>query len=114
MNIMTGPVISGPIPRFLSSAGEKLQSFLPRRLRSGIPVVPVVRLQGVIGMSSTPLRSSLSLASVARQLDRAFAMRGARAIALLINSPGGSPVQSHLIHRRIRDLAAEKKLPVIA
>jgi signal peptide peptidase SppA len=114
MNIMTEPVISGPISRFLSSAGEKLQSFLPRRLRSGIPVVPVVRLQGVIGMSSTPLRSSLSLASVARQLDRAFAMRGARAVALLINSPGGSPVQSHLIHRRIRDLAAEKKLPVIA
>ena len=114
MNIMAGPAISGPILRFLSTAGEKLRSFLPRRLRSGIPVVPVVRLQGVIGMSSTPLRSSLSLASVARQLDRAFAMRGARAVALVINSPGGSPVQSHLIHRRIRDLAAEKKLPVLA
>jgi serine protease SohB len=73
----------------------------------------VIRLAGVIGMSS-PLRPGLMLASVARQLERAFAMRKARAVALLINSPGGSPVQSHLIYLRIRSLAAEKKLPVIA
>jgi serine protease SohB len=67
----------------------------------------------VIGVS-TPLRPGLMLASLARQLERAFAMRNARAVALLINSPGGSPVQSHLIYLRIRSLAAEKKLPVIA
>ena len=85
----------------------------PRRLWGDVPVVPVVRLAGVIGMSS-PLRPGLMLASVARQLERAFAMRKARAVALLINSPGGSPVQSHLIYLRIRSLAAEKKLPVIA
>jgi signal peptide peptidase SppA len=54
------------------------------------------------------------LSTVARSLERAFNVRHARAVALLINSPGGSPAQSHLIHRRIRDLAAEKKLPVIA
>src|SRR5207253_5617201 len=51
---------------------------------------------------------------VARQLERAFAMRNAKAVALVINSPGGSPVQSHLIYRRIRDLAAEKGRRVIA
>jgi signal peptide peptidase SppA len=51
---------------------------------------------------------------MARPLERAFAMRNARAVALVINSPGGSPVQSHLIYRRIRQLAEEKKRPVIA
>jgi len=77
------------------------------------PLVPVVRLAGVIGFS-TPLRPSLTLASVARMLDRAFAARNAAAIALSINSPGGSPTQSHLIWRRIRDLAQEKNRRVIA
>jgi signal peptide peptidase SppA len=73
----------------------------------------VVRLSGVIGIS-TPLKSGLTLASVARPLERAFGMRRAQAVALVINSPGGSPVQSHLIYRRIRELAAENKRPVIA
>ena len=57
---------------------------------------------------------ALTLASVARPLERAFTMRRASAVALVINSPGGSPVQSHLIYRRIRALAAEHKRPVIA
>ena len=86
---------------------------LPKRFRGDIPVVPVVQLSGVIGFS-TPLKPGLTLAGVARQLDRAFGMRHARAVALVVNSPGGSPAQSHLIYRRIRALAAEKKLPVIA
>jgi serine protease SohB len=93
--------------------GKSLRPLIPKRLRGDIPVVPVVKLAGVIGFS-TPLKPGLSLASVARQLDRAFGMRHARAVALAINSPGGSPVQSHLIYRRIRALSAEKKLPVIA
>ena len=75
--------------------------------------MPVVRLSGVIGIS-TPLKPGLTLASVARSLDRAFSMRNARAVALSINSPGGSAAQSHLIYRRIRALADEKKIPVIA
>jgi serine protease SohB len=81
-------------------------------LRRGA-VVPVVRLSGMIGFS-TPLRPGLTLASIARPLERAFAVKRASAVALLINSPGGSPVQSHLIHRRIRALAAEHKRAVIA
>jgi signal peptide peptidase SppA len=86
--------------------------WLPARLRRGTPVVPVVRLSGVIG-AVTPLRPGMTLAGVARLLERAFAMKNARAVALMINSPGGSPVQSRQIYLRIRQLAAEKNLPVL-
>lgn len=90
-----------------------IQPVLPARFRSDIAVVPVVRLAGTIGLS-TPLRPGLTLAGVAKTLDRAFAVPRARAVALVINSPGGSPVQSHLIFQRIRQLAAEKTVPVLA
>src|SRR6516225_5053228 len=99
--------------QLFASAREVLRPILPRRIRGDIPIVPVVRLSGVIGLS-TPLKPGLTLANVARPLDRAFRMRKARAVALLINSPGGSPVQSHLIYRRIRQLALEHGRRVIA
>jgi signal peptide peptidase SppA len=86
---------------------------VPRRFRSDIPVVPVVRLTGVIGVV-TPLRPGLLLSTIAKSLQRAFDVPRARAVALIINSPGGSPSQSHLIFRRIRQLAEEKKIPVLA
>jgi signal peptide peptidase SppA len=86
--------------------------YLPARFRPGTTVVPVVRLSGVIG-AVTPLRPGLTLASVARVLERAFSYRHAKAVALVINSPGGSPVQSRQIFLRIKQLAAEKKLPVL-
>jgi len=91
---------------------ERLIELLPARLRPGIAVVPVVRLSGVIG-AVTPLRPGMSLAGVARTLERAFEVKNAKAVALMINSPGGSPVQSRQIYVRIRQLAAEKKLPVL-
>jgi signal peptide peptidase SppA len=79
------------------------------------PTVPVVRLSGVIAPTGGLLASrSLSIDSVAPLLKRAFDMRGAKAVALAINSPGGSPVQSSLIAQRIRLHAVEKNLPVIA
>ncbi len=90
-----------------------LGRLLPARFRTDIPVVPVVRLNGVIGAGS-PLRGGLTLSGTSRALERAFSTRNARAVALSINSPGGSPTQSHLIFRRIRQLAEEKNLPVIA
>src|SRR5208337_1473248 len=96
-----------------AKAFAALRPLIPKRFRRDQPVVPVVRLTGVIGFG-TPLRPGLSLASVARTLDRAFAMRNAPAVALAINSPGGSPAQSHLIFRRIRELAKEKGRRVIA
>ena len=97
----------------LERTAKFLQPVLPRRFRADMPVVPVVRLSGIIGFS-TPLRPGLTLASVAKPLERAFAWPRARAVALLINSPGGSAVQSHLVFQRIRQLSREKERPVIA
>jgi signal peptide peptidase SppA len=90
----------------------RLMELVPARLRRATAVVPVVRLSGVIG-AVTPLRPGMSLAGVAKTLERAFATRNAKAVALVVNSPGGSPVQSRQIYLRIRQLAAEKKLPVL-
>ena len=95
-----------------ASIAKFLRRLLPKRLR-GIAVVPVVNMSGVIG-ASTPLRPGLTLAGIGPLLEKAFGVKGAKAVALVINSPGGSAVQSHLIFSRIRLLAKEKKLPVIA
>jgi len=95
-----------------SGLADKLMQYLPARFRPGTTVVPVVRLSGVIG-AVTPLRPGLTLAGVARVLERAFSYRHAKAVALVINSPGGSPVQSRQIYLRIKQLAAEKRLPVL-
>src|SRR3978361_209810 len=92
---------------------DRLMDFVPARWRRGAPMCPVVRLSGVIG-AVTPLRPGMTLAGVAKMLERAFATRNAKAVALVINSPGGSPVQSRQIYLRIRQLATEKKLPVLA
>jgi signal peptide peptidase SppA len=100
-------------PNFGARLVNVAARLVPRRFRTDIPVVPVVRLAGVIGVV-TPLRPGLLLSTTAKLLDRAFAMPHARALALVINSPGGSPSQSHLIFRRIRQLADEKKIPVLA
>jgi signal peptide peptidase SppA len=97
----------------LSDLHDRLMAWLPARLRRGVAVVPVVRLSGLIG-AVTPLRPGMTLAGVARTLERAFSTRNAKAVALLINSPGGSPVQSRQIYLRIRQLAVEKQLPVLA
>jgi serine protease SohB len=85
---------------------------LARLLRSR-PIVPVVRLTGPIGIS-TPIVSGITMANSAKLLERAFAIKRAKAVALVINSPGGSAVQSHLIYQRVRALAAENKKTVIA
>lgn len=75
---------------------------------SRTPVIPVLRLSGPIGLAS-PLRPGLSIPGVAGAIERAFSMSRHPAVAITINSPGGSPVQSHLIFRRIRQLAEEKQ-----
>ncbi|MCC6778594.1 MAG: S49 family peptidase [Hyphomicrobiales bacterium] len=110
---MVDQTVANPWRQQLANLRARLRPLLPPWLGGNVPVVPVVRLSGTIGLV-TPLRPGLSLAGLARPLDRAFGMRNARAVALLINSPGGSPVQSHFIFRRIRQLASEKRLPVIA
>lgn len=70
-------------------------------------VVPVLRFTGPIGMA-TPLRAGVSLAATASAIERAFTLSKLPSVAVLINSPGGSPVQSSLIFKRIRQLAEEK------
>lgn len=92
---------------------DRLDALIPDRLRRDRLPVPVVRLSGTIGVG-TPLRPGLTLAAVSGALDRAFAMKKAPAVAIVVNSPGGSPVQSHLIHRRIRRLAEREGRTVIA
>lgn len=91
---------------------DRLRSLLPARWANKHPIIPVVRMTGAIGMV-TPLRPGISLASVAPALAKAFAVKNAPAVAVIINSPGGSPVQSHLIYRRIRALAEEKEKDVL-
>lgn len=81
------------------------------RLFRRAPTVPVVRLSGAIGMGS-PLRPGMTLAGLGPVIERAFAVKGAAAVALVINSPGGSPVQSALIHNRIRTLAERNERKV--
>lgn len=98
--------------RARSGVLDRVQGMLPMRFRRGAAIVPVVRLAGVIG-AVTPLRPGMTLSGVAKMLERAFGTRNAKAVALVINSPGGSPVQSRQIYLRIRQLAAEKKLPVL-
>lgn len=91
----------------------KFSDLIPSRFRKDRIVVPVVRLSGVIVAQSTPFRATLSLASVASVLERAFSYKRAPAVVLSVNSPGGSPVQSRLIYSRIRELAAKHEKPVI-
>lgn len=82
-------------------------------MRKNTVTIPVIRLQGPIMSGGSQFRPSLSLASTAGLIEKAFAVKDAPAVAISINSPGGSPVQSRLIFKRIRDLAEEKNKRVI-
>src|SRR5438105_10249530 len=82
------------------------------RFRHPPPIVAVVRFDGISGPRQW--RNALSLVSHADALNKAFAASRLSAVALLVNSPGGSPVQSALLFRRIRQLAEEKGVPVLA
>lgn len=95
---------------------DKLRMLVPcERFRNPPPVVAVLRLAGVIGESKGLLHSrELSLAGLEKIIDQAFEVSRLKALALVINSPGGSPVQAEYISRRIHDLATEKNIPVIS
>lgn len=90
-----------------------LKRLLPSSMRSDVVTIPVIRLQGTIMAGGGQFRPSLSLASTAGLIEKAFAYKNAPAVAISINSPGGSPVQSRLIYKRIRDLAEEKNKRVL-
>ncbi|RVD32030.1 S49 family peptidase, partial [Mesorhizobium sp. M4B.F.Ca.ET.019.03.1.1] len=89
-----------------------LNRLLPKSWRSTVVVVPVIRLHGTIMAGGGQFRPSLSLASTAGLIEKAFSF-DAPVVAISINSPGGSPVQSRLIFKRIRDLALEKNKKVL-
>jgi signal peptide peptidase SppA len=77
------------------------------------PIVSVIKLQGVIGAGGA-MKSGISIDSVEEEITKAFNVKKLQAVAIIINSPGGSPVQSELIHKKIKSLALEKKVPVLA
>jgi Periplasmic serine proteases (ClpP class) len=87
------------------------RNWLQRLTGRGGPIIPVVRLHGVIAAEQRQGR--LNIATVAPLLKRAFAIKSAPAVAIVVNSPGGSPVQSRLISKHIRDLADQHGKPVL-
>lgn len=92
---------------------DNLLSRVPLLDYQPAPLVTVVRLAGIIGRLGA-FQRGLSLAALADVLDAAFKPKRLAAVALAVNSPGGAPVQSSLIAGRIRQLADEKKVPVLA
>ncbi|WP_156850562.1 S49 family peptidase [Bartonella refiksaydamii] len=90
-----------------------IKNLVPNRFCSSKPEIPVVRLHGAILDSTSLIARTLSLGRCANLLDKAFSYKKAPAIAIVVNSPGGSPVQSRLIFKRIRDLAEKKNKQVL-
>ena len=76
------------------------------------PLIAHIRLSGVIGYVGR-FQQGLSYSSHHEIIKKAFSLKKAKAVAISINSPGGSPVQSHLLYSLIRKLAEEKKIKVI-
>ena len=91
----------------------KFSNFIPQRFRKNVVTIPVVKLSGVIAAANSPLSKNLNLANIAPLLAKAFAMKRAPVVALVVNSPGGSPVQSRLIVSRIRELAEKHNKKVL-
>jgi len=93
---------------------EYLEKLRVPGFRNPKPVVAVLRLSGVIGQIGNPIRQGLTAVDLMRPIERAFSLPKLKAVALQVNSPGGSPVQSSLIFKRIRAMAEEKEIPVFA
>jgi len=90
-------------------------SFVSKFFKSKASVINILRLNGVIASGSKFLGSSnLSLESLEKQIERAFSGKKIAGVALVINSPGGSPVQSALISERIIELSKKNNIPVFA
>jgi len=104
------PTCFQPLPE--NTLRRLINRLLPKSWRSDAVIIPVIRLQGTIMAGGSQFRPGLSLATTAGLIEKAFAFE-APAVAIAINSPGGSPVQSRLIYKRIRDLAVEKNKRVL-
>ena len=89
--------------------------FISKFFKSDKPIINIIRMNGVIASGSKfPGSSNLSLESLEKQIERAFAGKKIAGVALIINSPGGSPVQSALISERIVELSSKNNIPVFA
>lgn len=106
---MTDSSSKAELLRNVPVVGDRLADKL-----EGAPTVGVLRLSGVIGPSGMGRRAALALSEQASSIERAFKLSRLKAVALAVNSPGGSPVQAALIAGRIRQLAEEKEIPVYA
>ncbi len=91
---------------------DAIRKRLPGKFGKKKIEIPVVRMSGVIE-ASPRFNNGISLSLVGKPLEKAFKMKDAPAVAIIINSPGGSPVQSRLVYLRIRALAEEHKKPVL-
>ena len=96
----------------MSKIVDIIRPILPKKFRDKPVVIPTVRLSGAI-MANQGMRPTLSIATAAGRLKKAFSVKDAPAVAIVINSPGGSPVQANLIYKRIRALAEENDKKVI-
>jgi signal peptide peptidase SppA len=94
-----------PAASFLCSLSKKVFG------DKNTPIIACLNLHGVIGKDGK-LSSGINIDNIAPLLKKAFETKNAKAVALNINSPGGSPVQSELIYNYIRELSEEKKIPV--
>ncbi len=90
---------------------EKLTSWIGKKFGKGANIIPLIRLHGVIAPEQKPNR--LNIATIEPLLKKAFKIKAAPAIAIIVNSPGGHPVQSRLISKMIRDLANEYEKKVL-
>lgn len=97
----------------MSKLFDVIRPALPKKFREKQVVIPTVRLSGAIMFGGQGLRPSLSIATAAGPLQKAFSVKDAPAVAIVVNSPGGSPVQANLIFKRIRALAEENEKKVI-
>ena len=89
--------------------------FISKFFKNNTPIINVIRMNGVIASGSKfPGSSNLSLESLEKQIERAFSGKKIAGVALIINSPGGSPVQSALISERIVELSSKNNIPVFA
>lgn len=94
----------------LTSTMKRASGFVTKKLRGDGVTIPVVRLHGTISAEQRPNRINIEMVNPI--LEKAFAIKSAPAVAIVINSPGGSAVQSRLVSKRIRELATKHEKQV--
>lgn len=96
---------------FFTSTVQRATRFVRKTIKGDETIIPVVRLHGPIMAEQRANR--INIESVNPILEKAFAVKSAPAVAIVINSPGGSPVQSRLVSKRIRELAEKHEKQVL-